>query len=657
MSPKLIIVESPTKANTLNRFLPSDFKVLASYGHIRDLPSKRLGIDIKNDFQPEYRYLEDKEKVIKTILSAAKKASEVILATDPDREGEAIAYHLNYLLQDKLSHLPQVRRITFHEITKTAIKEALQHPGKIDQHLVQAQQARRVLDRLVGYKLSPLLWYKVRRGLSAGRVQSVVVRLVYEREKEIQGFQPEEYWQLEAEFSKEKKHYPKFNLVKINKEKAKIKSKEELEKLLSWLRKSDFQVVTVKEKDIITHPLPPLITSTLQQLASVEYGFGASRTMRAAQALYEKGLITYHRTDSFNLAAAAVGSMRRFIEKKYGSEYLPPQPNVYRRKSKLAQEAHEAIRPTKIELTPDSERINQLSRDEAKIYHLIWKRSLASQMASWRGKQLLVEVQGRGEKGNEGLFRRRGIRTIFPGWRSLISSPKDKEEDFSFFDDLREGDKVKLVEFSPEQKFTSPPKRYTDASLIKKLEEMGIGRPSTYAPILKKIQDRRYVEKEDRKFKLTNLGKAVTEFLLKYFPRIMDYNFTAKMEDGLDDIARGEKSWLRLIRDFWKWFQPLITKVKETAQRVKVEVEKIGEKCPKCGGDLVVRIGRYGKFISCSNYPKCDYTREYVEKTGLKCPECGGEVIIRRTKKGRKYYACSNYPKCKWMSWRKPSKK
>ncbi len=652
MSKSLVVVESPTKAKTLGRFLPDSFQILASYGHIRDLPTKRLGILVSQNFQPQYEYLEDKKKVITSLISAAKKADEIILATDPDREGEAIASHLDYLFHDKLKKVPQIKRITFHEITPEAIKKALAHPGKIDENLVQAQQARRLLDRLVGYKLSPLLWYKVRRGLSAGRVQSVVVRLIYEREKEIEAFKPEEYWQLQAQFLRNKESLDKFELVKVNAKKIKIGSKAELEKLLTWLEKSKYKISALKRKKVTTHPLPPLITSALQQAASIEYGFNASRTMRAAQSLYEKGLITYHRTDSFNLAESAIKEMRQFIKKTYGEEYLPPRPNVYRRKSKLAQEAHEAIRPTKIKVEPQSAPIQSLSRDEKKIYELIWRRSLASQMADWQGERLVVEIEGVGE-GNNALFRRRGVRTLFPGWRQLSRDEKEDKE-LPFFSHLKEEESVSLEKLLPEQKFTSPPKRYTDASLIKKLEEMGIGRPSTYAPILSKIQERRYVEKEEKKFKLTNLGKAVTEFLLRYFPKIMDYNFTAKMEDGLDAIAQGKEKWLKLLSSFWKWFKPLLDEVKTKAERVKIEVEKIGEKCPKCGGELVIRIGKYGKFISCSNYPKCDYTREYVEKTGLKCPECGGEVIIRKTKKGRRYYACSNYPSCKWMSWRKP---
>lgn len=652
MSKKLIVVESPTKARTLGRFLPNSFQILASYGHIRDLPAKKLGILVSQNFQPQYEYLEDKKKIIDSLLSAAREVEEIILATDPDREGEAIAFHLDYLFHDKLKKVPQVKRITFHEITQEAIKKALRHPGRIDGNLVQAQQARRLLDRLVGYKLSPLLWYKVRRGLSAGRVQSVVVRLIYEREKEIQAFKPQEYWQVQARFLGEKELLDKFELVKINAGKVKIHSKAELEKLLKWLEKSSYHIASLKRQKITSHPAPPLITSTLQQLASIKYGFNASRTMRTAQALYEKGLITYHRTDSFNLAELSLKEMRQFIKNNYGDEYLPPRPNIYRRKSKLAQEAHEAIRPTKVEIKPQSSQVRSLSRDEGKIYELIWKRSLASQMADWQGERLVVEIGGKKE-GNTALFRRRGWRTLFSGWRQLSVSEKEDKE-LPFFKHLKEGESVSLKKLIPEQKFTLPPKRYTDASLIKKLEEMGIGRPSTYAPILSKIRERRYVEKEEKKFKLTNLGKAVTEFLLRYFPKVMDYNFTARMEDSLDAIAQGEKKWVRLIADFWKWFEPLLGEVKTKAERVKIEVEKIGEKCPKCGGELVIRIGKYGKFISCSNYPKCNYTREYVEKTGLKCSECGGEVIIRRTRKGRRYYACSNYPKCKWMSWRKP---
>ncbi len=654
MASKLIIVESPTKARTLGRFLGSGFQILASYGHIRDLPAKKLGVDVKNKFRPQYEYIKNKNKVLKTILAAAKESQEIILATDPDREGEAIAYHLNVLLNDRLKKKNiHVKRITFHEITPEAIDQALKKASKINLDLFYAQQARRILDRLVGYKLSPLLWYKVRRGLSAGRVQSVVVRLIYQREEEIKAFQPQEYWLVKADFKKGNISCPNFDLVKIDKKKPEIGSRKELEKIISLLKGSRYVIDGIRRKKIKSHSLPPLTTSTLQQLASVRYGFGAYKTMRAAQSLYEKGLITYHRTDSVNLAKAAIGEMRKYIKSQYGLDYLPEKANFFKTKSKLAQEAHEAIRPTKIALKPEADRIVKLTRDEKKIYDLVWCRALMSQMASWLGEQVSIDVKGRSDS-SQFIFRRRGLRTLFLGWKKLSWSAKEDVE-IPFIQKVSQSDDLALSKLNPEQKFTSPPKRYTDASLIKTLEEMGIGRPSTYAPILQKIQERRYVEKENRSFRLTNLGKAVTEFLVKYFPKIMDYKFTANMEKGLDSIAQSDLDWIKLVSEFWQWFEPLIVQVKDKAERVKIETEKIGEKCPKCGGELVVRIGRYGKFISCSNYPDCDYKRDYVQKTKYNCPECGGDVIIRKTKKGRKYYACSNYPKCKWMSWRKPT--
>ena len=646
----LVIVESPTKARTLGRFLGDGYKILASYGHVRDLPEKELGVDIDNHFAPKYQIVKNKKPVIDKIINAAKASDEVILATDPDREGEAIAYHLKYLITKKVKTKP-IKRITFHEITKDAIEMALKTPGDVDINLFEAQQARRVLDRLVGYKLSPILWRKVRKGLSAGRVQSVALRLICEKEAEIKQFVPQEYWVVQADFVRQDKILAGFELTKVKGQKPSIGSKEELDEVIELINNGVYEVTEIKTTKVRKAPLPPLITSTLQQLASNRYGFSAHRTMRAAQALYEKGLITYHRTDSVALSAKFVVRVRGFIKDKYGVDYVAPQKRVFKTKSKLAQEAHEAIRPTKVELEPGNEKIKTLSADEAKVYDLIWRRAVMSQMADWEGKQTGVKISDR-KQGIE--FRRQGLVEVFAGWRRLFWQERE-DKVIDFIDWIKEGEQVKLKEVFYEQKFTNPPKRYTDASLIKTLEEKGIGRPSTYALILQKIQQRGYVEKEERRFIPTTLGEAVNEFLVKHFPKVMDYEFTARMEDDLDLIAAGKKKWLEVVSSFWAGFALQVEKVLKEAGRVKVKVEKTGEKCPECkAGELVVRVGRYGKFLACSNFPECGYTREYVQETEWLCPECKGRVVIRKTRKGKKFYGCSNYPKCKWGSWRKP---
>jgi len=647
----LVVVESPTKAKTLSRFLGNEYVILASYGHIRDLPKKKLGVDIDNGFKPQYQALSDKKKVVKKIIEAVKDADEVILATDPDREGEAIAYHLKYLIEQKVKKI-KVKRITFHEITAEAINSALKNPGDVDLSLFEAQQARRVLDRLVGYKLSPLLWRKVRKGLSAGRVQSVAVRLICEREDEIRRFVPQEYWLIEADFVKNKSlKLGGFELVRLHKAKPKIGSEKELKEVVRDLKQSGYEISKLQIKEVKKSSMPPLVTSTMQQMASTRFGFSAHRTMRAAQALYEKGLITYHRTDSVHLSAKFVDEARRFIKKSYGDAYVPVKKRIFKTKSRVAQEAHEAIRPTRVDVTYDSEKIKRLGADEIKVYSLIWLKAVMSQMADWKGKQTLVEVA---DKKGMAVFRNQGVVEVFDGWRRLYWQGREDKK-IEFIEGLKVGDQVELADLRYEQKFTSPPNRYGDAGLIKVLEEKGIGRPSTYASILQKIQQRGYVEKEERRFVPTFLGEAVTEFLVKYFPEVMDYEFTAKMEGDLDLIAAGRKKWLTVVSSFWSWFAPQIEKVLGSAKRVKVKVEKTGEKCPECkAGELVVRVGRYGKFLACSNFPECSYTREYVQKTKWKCPECDGEVIVKKTKKGRKFYGCSNYPKCKWGSWRKP---
>jgi len=648
----LIIVESPTKARTLSRFLGRDYRIEPTMGHLRDLPKSKLGVDIKNDFAPTYLIVKGKEKIVQTLKKAAKKAKEVILATDPDREGEAIAWHVAQILGQK--HLG---RIVFHEITKSAIKKALKNPRQIDINLVDAQKARRILDRLVGYKLSPLLWQKIRRGLSAGRVQSVAVRLIVEREREIKRFKKEAFWRILAALNKNKSKPflaelvshsgKKYKVVKtINLfsgvytfQKTTIDSEEKAEEILKDLT-SPFVVKAMETKEALRHPLPPFTTSTLQQTAGYRFGWSGKMTMRMAQNLYEKGLITYHRTDSTQLALSAIKSIRKYIQKNFPKEYLPPKARVFLTKSKLAQEAHEAIRPTHFGKNP------QLKGNEKRLYDLIWKRTIACQMnpARFERTNLLLES-------GDYQFESKGQRLLFDGflkvWPIRLSE--------NILPVIKKGEKLNLVSLGAIKNQTPPPPRYTEASLIKTLEKEGIGRPSTYAPIISLIQQRHYVEKVEGKFQPTNLGEAVNDFLVENFADIVNIPFTAQMEDSLDEVAQAKKKWLTVLNDFWPSFEKRLTQVGEKAERVKIEAEKTGEKCPYCGADLVIKIGRFGKFIACSNFPQCQYKKPYLEKLkGVRCPECGAEIVIRRTKKGKKFYGCANWPQCQWASWRKP---
>lgn len=660
---KLIIVESPTKSRTLANFLGNKFQVLATMGHIRDLPKSRLGVDVDHDFKPEYSLVAKKEEAIKKLKLGAKKASQIFLATDPDREGEAIAWHTMKILRAKESKSQRVPilRIVFHEITKSAIEKALAQPGAVNIQMVNAQQARRVLDRLVGYKLSPLLWRKIRRGLSAGRVQSVAVRLIVDREQEREKFVSEEYWEIWTELRRHigglKKEVPTFlaKLEKINGQKAKVENKVQADQIVNELEKAGYEVNQVEKKEVFQNPLPPFITSTMQQKAAQVLRFSGRRTMRAAQILYEKGLITYHRTDSVILASQAVTAIRGYINSTYGDKYLPEKPRIYKTKSKVAQEAHEAVRPTDVGRQTDKERMN---RDEQRLYDLIWKRAVASQMAVAIWDFTKVTIQAEGEK-RVYLLKVEGKVMKFNGWLVVyekgkkLEKQKDEKADLP---ELKKSDELDLIEVKPEQKFTRPPPRYTEATLVKTLEEKGIGRPSTYAPIIWTIQSRQYVEKQEGKFQPTLLGVTVNNFLVEYFPKIMDYQFTAKMEDELDDIAKGEKKWVSVIREFYEPFEQKLAGVVKVAERVKVPTEVTEENCPQCKkGKLVIRIGRFGKFISCSKFPDCKYTAPFTPKLeGAKCLKCGAEVVIKKTRKGKQFYGCANWPKCKWASWRKP---
>ncbi len=650
----LIIVESPTKAGTLTKFLGKEYQVVSTMGHLRDLPKQKLFIDVENDFKPEYDLVDQKKEAIKKIKSASKKADKILLATDPDREGEAIAWHTTFILNKKES---DISRIVFHEITKKAIEQAIANPQKINLNLVDAQQARRVLDRLVGYKLSPLLWRKIRRGLSAGRVQSVAVRLIVDREREIEKFVADEYWEIMAKLRKhiggKRKEVQRFlsKLTKKNGKIIKIENGIQAKEILEELEKAHYEIYQVERKEVKQNSSPPFITSTLQQQAVHKLGFSSKRTMRAAQSLYEKGLITYHRTDSFNLAKEAIEKMRSYINSTYSEKYLPEKPIFYKTKSKVAQEAHEAIRPTDISKHPSD--VKHRIKDAEKLYSLIWKKALASQMKAAVWDKTKIETQAASAK-NIYLLSTEGKIIKFDGWLVLYGGKElEKERELP---EVKKGDDLDLIKLDSEQKFTLPPPRYTEASLIKALEAKGIGRPSTYAPTISTIQNRQYVEKEEKKFKPTPLGTTVNDFLVEYFSNIIDYDFTAQMEGQLDDIANGKRKWVPVIRDFYKPFEKILEGVTKVAKRVQIPTEVTDENCPKCKkGKLVIRIGRFGKFLSCSRFPKCKHTAPYVRKVeGIKCEKCGGEVVIRKTKKGKQFYGCSNWPKCKWASWRKP---
>ncbi len=653
----LLIVESPTKAKTISRFLGGNYKVLSTMGHIRDLPKKKLSIEIKKKgrgikFEPQYDWLDKKKDTVKALKNEIKKANKVYLSTDPDREGEAIAYHAFLLKEDKKPATKFVRAV-FHEITSPAIKAALKKGGKIDLKLVDAQVARRVLDRLVGYKLSPLLWRKIRRGLSAGRVQSVAVRLIVDKEREIEAFKPQEYWEVLGTFLSQEGSRQQLvaKLIKKNGKKLEVGKESQAKEVLAKLKQADYSIGAVEEKRVEQRPVPPFTTSTLQQSAVAKFSFTSKRTMRAAQGLYEKGLITYHRTDSLSLSTKAVEAIRALINKDFGPNFLPAKAFFYKTKSKNAQEAHEAIRPTKVNLSPLKAKIS--NSDEKRLYSLIWKRAVASQMNPAVWDKLIIVVAGK--VGKEIYdFRADGKSLNFSGWLELYKDSLAKQE--NLLPKFKEGEKVELKSLEPSQKFTQPPARFSEATLIKELEKRGIGRPSTYAPIVSTIQARQYVEKEEGRFKPTALGITVNDFLVEYFPKVMDFEFTAQMEDGLDNVAKGAEDWQKLLGNFYGPFEKKLATVSEKSKRTAVPTEKTGVKCPECKkGELVIRIGRFGKFLSCDRFPDCKYTAPFILKIkGVKCPECQGDVVVRRTRKGKQFYGCSNWPKCKWASWKKP---
>ena len=640
----LIVVESPTKARTLGKFLGSGYDVEATMGHVKDLPKSQLGIDVENDFKPDFIEVPKNLDTIKKIKSEGKKAKIIYLATDPDREGEAIAQHVSEILKAG----PKMKRVAFHEITKEAVDEAIANPREIDKNLVDAQIARRVLDRLVGYKLSPLLWKKVRRGLSAGRVQSVTVRLIVEKEREIEAFKSEEYWEIFSTV-KELKNQKEFTVQLVNQN---VKDGKTAELITTELGKAKYAVADVGKRQVIKSPYPPFTTSTMTQAGARIFGWSSKKTMSVAQKLYEEGLITYHRTDSLNLAASAVSTVRTFIKKEYGDKYLPEKPRFYKTQSRVAQEAHEAIRPTnvnnnKLQITDD-----KWMHDEETLYKIIWARFVACQMTSSVYDETTIDVSA-----DNYLLRAGGQVMKFDGWRRVIPAKLDASGAV-VLPEVSKGENLDLVKNWSDQKFTQPPARYNEASLIKALEKLGIGRPSTYAPTISTIQMRNYVEKNEGKFFPTSIGNAVNDFLIMNFPDIFEYAFTAEMEDGLDKIADGKLPWVDTIRRFYTPFEKKLAGVEKNSKRVKIEVEKLGKKCPECKeGELVIRTGRFGKFISCSRFPDCKYTAKYLEKIGVKCPDCkDGDVIIKKTGKGRKFFGCSRYPDCKWASWRNPKK-
>ena len=653
MPETLVIVESPTKAKTLTRFLGPGYKIEASMGHVRDLPKAKLGVDTEKNFQPEYVIPKAKRKAIEALRNITRDAKKIILATDPDREGEAIAWHISQLAGGGKAHEDKFSRIVFHEITKEAVEEALKNPSTINLKLVDAQTARRVLDRLVGYKLSPLLWKKVKSGLSAGRVQSVSVRLIVEREREIEQFKPIESWSVEAILKKEKaaeKEAFEATLIEQKGKKLEVKKEKQAKDIEKVLGSKDthWRVEKKTERAVKKQPSPPFNTSTMTQASSNTFGYSAKKTMKLAQDLYEHGLITYHRTDSWNLAASALSSSRKYIKATFGEQYLPKSARVYKIKSKLAQEAHEAVRPTKVGLTAD--KLEVKSADHKKLYDLIWKRFVASQMAESVYDQVSLDISA-----GEYKFRASGSVVKFPGWGKVYGKA---EGDVSGADEtkipiLPDGTNLDLLKLTPTQHFTEPPPRFTEASLIKVLEEKGIGRPSTYAPIISTIQDRNYVELNQRRFRPTPIGVAVNDFLVKNFAGIVDYGFTARMEDQLDDIANGEKEWVPVIREFYGPFEKELNKVSEESDRVKIFLEITNEKCPD-DHSLVIRYGRFGKFLACENFPEHKFTKAFEEKTDSKCPDSGDPIVIKRTRRGRPFYGCGGYPKCKWMSWHLP---
>ena len=655
MADKLIIVESPAKANTIKKFLGGSTKVVASMGHIRDLPKSKMGIDIEHDFEPQYINIRGKGDLIKSLKKEAKQAKKIYIATDPDREGEAIAWHLAKILEDEKD---KITRVTFNEITKNAVQKAIKEPRDIDINLVDAQQARRVLDRIVGYKISPVLWKKVRRGLSAGRVQSVAVKLIVDREEEIEKFIPEEYWNIYADLvdDKSKKEFEAHFYGKDGK-KLEIHSNEEVQAILENIKNAKYIVNEVKKGQKKRTPAPPFTTSTMQQEASRKLGFTLKKTMSIAQGLYEGvkipekgtvGLITYMRTDSTRISEEARSVAKTQITKLYGENYYE---NRYYKAKKDAQDAHEAIRPTYIDIEPDTIK-DSITKDQYKLYKLIYNRFLASQMSSAVYDTMNVNI-----KANEYDFRANGQILKFKGFMTLYVEGSDKEEkeEEGMLPELEENQEVKLKKLNPKQSFTEPPPRYTEASLVKALEEKGIGRPSTYSPTITTILERRYIEKEKKQLYPTELGKIVNKLLTENFSDVINVEFTAKIEDEFDEIAEGHEKWKKMIREFYGPFEEEVEKVEKELEHVEIVDEVSDVKCEKCGRMMVYKYGKYGKFLACPGYPECKNAKPIVETIDVPCPKCGAKVQVRKTKRRRNYYICENNPQsCDYISWNKP---
>ncbi|TQR98852.1 type I DNA topoisomerase [Paenibacillus ottowii] len=657
MADSLVIVESPSKAKTIGKYLGSKYIVKASMGHIRDLPKSQIGVEVENDFNPKYITIRGKGSILKELKDARKKVKKVYLAADPDREGEAIAWHLAHALElDDTADC----RVVFNEITKQAVKDAFKTPRKINMDLVNAQQARRILDRLVGYKISPLLWKKVKKGLSAGRVQSVAVKIILDRENEINEFVPEEYWTITAKLAiKDSTFEAKFH--KLRGEKKELSSEADVQEVLEAIGKSSYKVRDVKEKERLRNPSPPFTTSSLQQEAARKLNFRASKTMSVAQQLYEGvdlgkegtvGLITYMRTDSTRIATSAQEEAKEVIIQKYGEDFVPESPRQYSKKTANAQDAHEAIRPTSALRDPETVK-PFMSRDQFRLYKLIWERFMASQMSSAIMDTMSVDIEA-----GETIFRAAGSKVRFPGFMKVYVEGNDdgKTEEDKLLPPLQPGDKLKKEAVEPKQHFTQPPPRYTEARLVKTLEELGIGRPSTYAPTLETIQKRGYVAIEEKKFFPTELGELVIEQMEEFFPEILNVEFTANMEDDLDHVEEGEGDWVKVLSDFYESFEKRLEVAEEEMKEIEIKDEVSDVICDKCGSPMVYKLGRFGKFLACSAFPDCRNTKPIVKDIGMNCPTCGeGHVVERRSKKGRVFYGCDRYPECDFVSWDKPS--
>ncbi|MFC2950121.1 type I DNA topoisomerase [Virgibacillus sediminis] len=656
MSDYLVIVESPAKAKTIERYLGKKYKVKASMGHIRDLPKSQMAVDVENEYKPKYITIRGKGDILKELRSAAKKAKKIYLAADPDREGEAIAWHLAHILNiDENSKC----RVVFNEITKDAVKESFKHPRSIDEGLVDAQQARRILDRLVGYNISPLLWKKVKKGLSAGRVQSVALKMIIDREKEIENFKPEEYWSIDADFLKDKEPF-KGTFYGVNGKKKELKTEADVKEITSQLDSNGFLVDKVKKRERKRNPAQPFITSSLQQEAARKLNFRAKKTMMVAQQLYEgidlgkkaggtTGLITYMRTDSTRISETAKEEAKTYIEEKYGKEFLGGNKAV--KNSEGAQDAHEAIRPTSALRDPKSLKDN-LSRDQYRLYKLIWERFLASQMAPAVMDTMTVHLTNNGVE-----FRATGSKIKFKGFMKVYVEGNDdnKKEEDKLLPELEEGMTVKAEEIKPNQHFTQPPPRYTEARLVRTLEELGIGRPSTYAPTLDTIQRRGYVSIDNKRFLPTELGTIVSGLVEEFFPEIISVEFTAKMEEDLDSIEEGKSQWIKVIDNFYQGFSKRLETAEKEMEKVEIKDEPAGIDCEECGHEMVYKMGRYGKFLACSNFPDCRNTKPILKEIGVKCPKCKeGNIVERKSKKRRTFYGCDQFPDCDFVSWDKP---